>query len=120
MHVYYSKIRPIWKEAAEEFNSTLTDDEKKKIEYHSPVLFEDLVNGTREAKNTAESKQWPSTQRVYTIFETINRYASAGDIIAQLDPTYTALAWGSIKFLLLVISSTPSRICVYFDCMWTY
>lgn len=117
MHAYYRKIRPVWEEATEVFNSTLTDDEKMRIGYHGPVLFTDLVNGTKEAKSAAESKQWPFTRSVQNIFETISRYAVVGDVIAQIDPTYTALAWGSIKFLLQVISSTPSQVCVYFDCM---
>ena len=101
------------------FNQKLTRDEKKKIDLkkcHS-ASFEELLKAAGDAKDRAELKRFGWTPTVQKIFKLINRYAVAGDIIAQYDTQYTAIAWGTFRFLLSVrIKSVTSYTCSLMNC----
>ena len=70
-----------------------------------------------DAKDRAELKRFRWTPTVQKIFKLINRYAVAGDIIAQYDSQYTSIAWGTFRFLFLVsIKSVTSHSCSLINC----
>ncbi|KAF8250390.1 hypothetical protein K440DRAFT_159648 [Wilcoxina mikolae CBS 423.85] len=103
-----SQTVPLWEEAIGVFNTTLTKDEKKKIgKDHQQTSLKELLDGAEKARKIAEERPGQLTDKIRNIFEIINRYATVGDIMIQYNPTYTALAWGGFRFLLLFRKDTP-------------
>ncbi|MCJ1251744.1 hypothetical protein MMC30_008981 [Trapelia coarctata] len=68
-----------------------------------PASFEELLKAAGDAKDRAELKRFRWTPTVRKIFQQINRYAVAGDVIAQYNTEYTSVAWGTFRFLLLFV-----------------
>ncbi|MCJ1242728.1 hypothetical protein MMC14_010737, partial [Varicellaria rhodocarpa] len=94
-----------WERAIDLFNSKLTQDEKEKIDLNNcqSASFEELLKAAAVAKTDAELKRFRWTPTIQKIFQQINRYAVAGDIIAQYNTEYTSIAWGAFRFLLLFV-----------------
>ncbi|MCJ1235108.1 hypothetical protein MMC14_003072, partial [Varicellaria rhodocarpa] len=94
-----------WERAIDLFNSKLTHDEKKKIDLKScqSASFEELLKAAADAKTAAELKRFRCAPTIQKIFQQINRYAVAGDIIAQYSTEYTSIAWGAFRFLLMFV-----------------
>ncbi|MCJ1236999.1 hypothetical protein MMC14_004983 [Varicellaria rhodocarpa] len=94
-----------WELAIDLFKSKLTQDEKKRIDLNNcqSASFEELLKAAADAKSHAELKRFRWTPTIRKIFQQINRYAVAGDVIAQYNTEYTSIAWGAFRFLLLFV-----------------
>src|SRR5277367_5723000 len=58
----------------------------------------DLQNVATEAQNLNQGGKG----RVRKMVQTLNQYSGVLDIVAQWHPEYSALVWGSMKWLLLM------------------
>jgi hypothetical protein len=86
------------------FTTQLTKDERKKrfVKDSPDTSFEQFHNVAIQAKSDTERKRYRWTPAIQRIFQQINRYAAAGDMISQYNTEYTAIAWGTVRFLFLV------------------
>jgi hypothetical protein len=93
-------------EAVKLFNSKLTSDECKRIwlsDKTGILQVQEAVFGAQkvyEARSeNCKARKWLSKLSSRVLF-----YSSVIDALAQHHPEYVALAWGAIKFFLIVSS----------------
>jgi hypothetical protein len=75
---------------------TLSHDELSQIQATSSV--KDLHDIATKTQNLSRR----GTGRIRNMVQTLDQYSGVLDIVSQWHPEYSALVWGSIKWLLLV------------------
>jgi hypothetical protein len=97
-------VREAYDEAVNVFTTSLTKGSKKKywLEDKSDIL--QVQEAVLAAKNVYETKSHASKARLWLtrLSSRIIFYSSVMDIMAQYNPEYVGLAWGTMKFFLIV------------------
>lgn len=96
--------REAYNDAVKAFNEKLTKDECKRIWLSDKIDIQQVQDAVTVARKSYESKSQQSKARKWlTKFsERIMYYSKIMDMLSQHHPEYVALAWGAMKFLVIV------------------
>lgn len=96
--------RSAFDEAIKFFNNNLTADDCKRIWLHDKICISDVEHAVLAAKTTYESRSQQSKARKWLtkLSQRLLHYGNIMDTLANYNPEYLALAWGAMKFLLMV------------------
>ena len=94
-------------EALEKFRKGLSQEQQGRLQAISKgtPAAQDVVHllGEIDEKNSARrSRVW--AQRMQDILNSVQQYCSIVDTFIQADPEIAALVWGSVKFVILVMT----------------
>jgi hypothetical protein len=64
--------------------------------------LQQLIVATQEAVKKCKAKKWNLQKSFERILSSLDRYATAIDVLIQQHPDTTALVWGAIRMLITV------------------
>jgi transcription termination factor NusB len=97
--------REAYSNAVKLFNQNLTQDECKRIWMEDKTDLESVQKAVNIAKERWEARTNSKARKWLTRFsERVMHYGKVMDTLANYNPEYCALAWGTMKFLLMVSS----------------
>ncbi len=106
-------VRQAFQEAVQYFSTELTQDEVKRqwIAQHTSIADVLTVVQQAQAKHAVSKSKYEGRFRrmVVQLPERLLHYSGVIDVFASAHPEYSALAWGAIKFVLLVRSRRPVK-----------
>ena len=88
------------------FSSNLSKDPRKAELARSATSLQDVQNLVREsfAKYSDEHKHPRTRKWLQRVLSKVHHYSNVMDVLVQHHPEYVALAWGAMKFILVVRS----------------
>ena len=101
-------VQRAFQEAVQYFSTELTQDEVERRWIAQRTSIADVLAVVQEAQAkyaALKSKHGRFRQLVMQLPERLLFYSGVIDVFAQVHPEYSALAWGAIKFVLLVCPS---------------
>lgn len=102
-------VQQAFQEAVQYFSTELTQDEVERRWIAQRTSIADVLAVVQEAQAkyaATKSNHGRFCQLAMKLSESLLFYASVIDVFVQIHPEYSALAWGAVKFVLLV---RPSR-----------
>ncbi|KAJ8112585.1 hypothetical protein OPT61_g5070 [Boeremia exigua] len=98
--------------AKAQFESVLTKDPKKVTFVQSQSTLEGVQDVVKRAMDKYNSSRGENETRTWLVklSQRIHLYSSVLDVFAQHHPEYVALAWGSMKFLLMAVLNHEATI----------
>ncbi|TKA77497.1 hypothetical protein B0A49_00787 [Cryomyces minteri] len=95
----------IYNRAVARFNDELTKDESKRKWLRGKNTIQDVQAAVLEAQSRYQAKSEQSKIRTWlaSLSARLMHYAAVMDVFAQIHPEYAALAWGTIKFLFIIV-----------------
>jgi hypothetical protein len=101
-----------YQEAVEIFTNTLTQDECKKIWLVDKAGMKDVLDVVIAAKAQYSTRRHCKAYKWLQVLSSrIATYGSVLDVVAQHHPEHVALAWGAIKFALIVSTDYKEQGC---------
>jgi hypothetical protein len=92
-----------YREAVEIFTNTLTEDECKKIWLGDKTSMNDVLDVVIAAEERYSTQRNSKAYKWLRVLSCkISAYGSVLDVVIQHHPEHVALAWGAIKFTLIV------------------
>lgn len=91
-------------EAVQLFQDTLSEDDRDRIWVRDKSSLKDVQNAVNNAKKVylARSNENKAGKWLTKLAQRIMHYEKVMDTFANFHPEYCALAWGTMKFLLMV------------------
>lgn len=105
-------VQQAFQEAVQYFSTELTQDEGERQWIAQRICIADVLAVVQQAQEkyaASKSKHGSFRQRVVQLSERLLFYSSVIDVFVQVNPEYSALAWGAIKFVLMVHASLPVK-----------
>lgn len=105
-----SLLDNVFQAAVERFASDMTQDPRKIATAESATCLEEVQEIVAEsmAKYESDRKHWKAKRWLQSVAGKLEYYQNVMDMLVQHHPEYVALAWGAMKFLLLVSNSLRS------------
>lgn len=92
-----------YSDAVKLFNQNLTKDECKRIWLENKTDLQSVQEAVKSAKEIWEAPTNLKARKWLARFsERVMHYGKVMDTLANYNPEYCALAWGTMKFLLMV------------------
>lgn len=106
-----SLVDKAFQAAVERFTSDMTKDKRKITTAESATCLEEVQGIVAEsmAKYESDRKHWKAKRWLHSMAGKLEYYQNVMDMLVQHHPEYVALAWGAMKFLLLVSNGMLSN-----------
>ena len=95
--------------ALERFQDSLPLDQRDQFKAIGSPTASDVISLTDEVNkkdSRRKSRDW--AQRTRGILESVQQYSVVVDTFVQANPAISALVWGSVKFVILVVGPKPT------------
>lgn len=104
-----SRVDQSLQEAINEFQSVLTEDQRKEFRKVKNVPDADTVITFTAQLDIANTQRKGNSiaSRFYSFLQSIHQFSSIVDTFVSSNPNIAALVWGSVKFTLLVSIIDP-------------
>ncbi|KAJ9605959.1 hypothetical protein H2200_009808 [Cladophialophora chaetospira] len=107
-------IQQAFEDAKARFASDLTEDRRQDDALHLVSYVQDVLDVVNKSMEEYQSQRENSKVRKWLerLSRRIRFYDGVLDVLAQFHPEYTALVWGSIKFLIVALVNHGDHIAI--------
>jgi hypothetical protein len=101
-----------FKQAIAVFSSETSGDEQKASLAKHATTFQDVLDAVADVKTQYEASRSSAkaTKWLQKLAHRLKFYGNVLDVLAQFHPEYVALAWGTMKFIIMVCVTLPQRL----------